>query len=172
MALLDIAIFGAPVLSAKAEEITEIDEGIVRLAEDMVHTLHRAPGVGLAAPQVNVSKRMVVVDPSIGENPEELFIVVNPRITESDGKSVLEEGCLSVPEIKEKVVRPWRIRVEGLDIKGNPLVIEADDFLARVFCHEIDHLDGRLFIDRLSPLKRKLIVKKLKKMALKNGPEK
>lgn len=172
MALLDIITFGDPVLSAKAEEITEINEVIVRLAEDMVQTLHRAPGVGLAAPQVKVGKRMVVVDPSIGENPEELFIVVNPRITESDGKSILEEGCLSVPEIKEKVVRPWKIKVEGFNIKGNPIVIEADDFLARVFCHEIDHLDGRLFIDRLSPLKRKLIIKKLKKMALKDGPGK
>ncbi len=167
MAILDIITFGEPVLAAKAAEITEIDDDLVRLAADMVETLHQAPGVGLAAPQVNVGRRMIVVDVSVGERPEEVFTVINPVITGAEGKSVLEEGCLSLPDVKEKVVRPFKVRVEGYNIKGEPIAIEAEDFLARVFCHEIDHLDGKLFIDRLSPLKRKLIVKRLKKLASK-----
>jgi peptide deformylase len=165
MALRDIRIIGDPVLSRKAEPVERVDGEIVRLARDMVETLHAAPGIGLAAPQVGVGRRVIVVDLSVGEDPEALHIVVNPEIVAKEGESVCEEGCLSVPDIREKVARPYRVVVRGLDLEGRPVEIEGEDLLARAFCHEIDHLDGVLFVEKLSPLKRALVRKKLKKSA-------
>lgn len=165
MALLKIITYGDPILAAKAEEIKEIDDYLVRLATDMTETLHKAPGVGLAAPQVNVGKRLIIVDVSVGKDPNQVMAMINPRITDAEGKISKEEGCLSVPEVWENVVRPTKVRVTGYDLSGREIVLEAEDYLARAFCHEIDHLEGKLFIDRLSPLKRKLLAKKLKKMA-------
>jgi len=110
---------------------------------------------------------MIVVDVSIGENPGDLFVVINPEIIAKEGSNVREEGCLSVPEVWEKVTRPQKITVRGLGLDGKENVIRAEDLLARVFCHEIDHLDGILFVDRLSPLKRSLIRKRFKKAAAK-----
>ena len=124
-----------------------------------------APGIGLAAPQVGVGRRVIVVDLSVGEDPEALHIVVNPEIVAKEGESVCEEGCLSVPDIREKVARPYRVVVRGLDLEGRPVEVEGEDLLARAFCHEIDHLDGVLFVEKLSPLKRALVRKKLKKSA-------
>jgi len=166
MATLDIITYGHPALSQRAGEITDLNDEIVQLASNMVETMHRAPGIGLAAPQVDQEKRLIVVDLSVGENQDDLIIMINPELKEIDGKAVLEEGCLSVPDIREKVVRPKNIVVKGYDLNGREIVMEANDLLARVFCHEIDHLDGLLFIDRISPLKRKLAVKKLKKLAV------
>lgn len=163
MAILEILKIGHPTLARKAEPVSAIDEGLVRLARDMVETLHAAPGVGLAAPQVDVSRRLIVVDLSIGENPDELIILANPEIIDQEGQVVCEEGCLSVPDITEKVARPYRVWIRGLDLKGRETSVEGEDLLARALCHEIDHLDGKLFIERLSPLKRALVKKKLRK---------
>ena len=163
MAVLEILIIGHPLLTKKAERVGKIDPELVRLAQDMVETMRRAPGIGLAAPQVNVGKRLITVDLSVGENADELIILVNPEILRQEGEVVAEEGCLSVPDIREKVARPYRVLVKGLDLEGKEVEIEGEDMLARVLCHEIDHLEGKLFTDRLSPLKKTLIRKKIKK---------
>lgn len=163
MAILEIVKYGNPVLVKRAEEIKKIDQNIIKLAQDMVLTMHAAPGIGLAAPQVNQSIRLITVDISVGESEKELIVLVNPEILSQEGEQVEEEGCLSVPGIQEKILRPARVVMKGIDLNGMEREIEAEGILARVFCHEIDHLNGRLFIDRLSPLKRTLIKKRLKK---------
>jgi peptide deformylase len=163
MPILEIKKYGDPVLARKAEEIKKIDDAIQELAHSMVQTMHAAPGIGLAAPQVSVSKRLITVDISVGEKSEDLVILINPELVSQEGEIILEEGCLSVPDINEKVSRPSRVMVKGLDLDGNEKIIEAEGTLARVFCHEIDHLNGKLFFENLSPLKRNLIKKKLKK---------
>ncbi|MBM3304394.1 MAG: peptide deformylase [Candidatus Aminicenantes bacterium] len=163
MAVREIITIGHPTLARKASPVEAIDEEIVRLATDMVETLHRAPGIGLAAPQVNVSKRLIVVDLSVGENTDDLIVLVNPEIVSREGEVACEEGCLSVPDIREKVARPYRVLVRGLGLDGRAVEIAGEDLLARVLCHEIDHLDGILFVEKLSPLKRALIRKKLQK---------
>jgi len=165
MAVREILIIGDPALTRKAEPVAAVDEEIARLARDMVETVHAAPGIGLAAPQVGVGKRVIVVDLSVGEDADQLHVLVNPEIVAKDGEAVSEEGCLSVPEIREKVARPYRVKVRGLDLEGRPVEIEGEDLLARAFCHEIDHLDGILFVEKLSALKRALIKKKFKKSA-------
>jgi peptide deformylase len=163
LTILEILVFGHPVLAAKAEEIDNIDDELCLLAQNMVHTMHSAPGIGLAAPQVNKSVRLITADLSVGEHKNEIFILANPEILESHGEATMEEGCLSVPDINEKVVRPSHIVVKGIDLEGNEKTIEAEGLLARVICHEIDHLNGKLFIEHLSPLKKNLIKKKLRK---------
>jgi len=163
MPVRKIVTYGHPVLEKMAEPVSEIDDEILDLARDMVLTMHAAPGIGLAAPQVNASRRVITADLSVGENPDDLIILVNPEFIETEGEGVSEEGCLSVPGIHENVKRPARVRLRGLDLKGKERVIEATGQLARVFCHEIDHINGRLFIERLSPLKKALVKKKLKK---------
>ncbi len=170
MAVREILIIGDPVLTRRSEPVSEITEDVVRLARDMVETLHAAPGVGLAAPQVGVNKRLIVVDVSVGEDKNALHVLVNPVVVAADGEAVCEEGCLSVPDIKEKVLRPYHVVVRGLDLKGRPVEVEGEDLQARALCHEIDHLDGVLFIDKLSALKRTLIRKKLKKRAASPKP--
>jgi peptide deformylase len=169
MAILEILQIGHPTLSKKAARVDKIDEELVRLAKDMVETMRRAPGIGLAAPQVNVSKRLITVDLSVGENEEALIVLVNPELVRQEGEVVLEEGCLSVPDIREKVVRPYRVLVKGLNLEGKDVEIGGEDMMARVLCHEIDHLDGKLFTDRLSPLKKSLLRKKLKKRTTDTG---
>ena len=129
----------------------------------MVRTMHAAPGIGLAAPQVNHSIQLITVDLSAGEKRQDLTILINPEIVSQEGESLLEESCLSVPDIKDKIIRPFRAVVKGIDLKGTEKIIEAEGLLARVFCHEIDHINGILFIDHLSPLKKSIIRKKLKK---------
>jgi peptide deformylase len=163
MPVLKIVTYGNPVLTKAAESVQKIDQEIRELAHDMVLTMHAAPGIGLAAPQVSVSKRVITVDLSVGERPEDLIILVNPEILQKEGEVYTEEGCLSVPGIEEKVSRPEKVRVRGLDLEGKDKLIDATGTLARAFCHEIDHINGRLFIENLTPLKRALIKKKLKK---------
>jgi peptide deformylase len=165
MATRDILIIGDPILTKKAVPVAAVDEEIVRLARDMVETVHAAPGIGLAAPQVGVGKRVIVVDLSVGEDPDQLHVLVNPEIVAKEGEAICEEGCLSVPEIREKVARPYRVKVRGLDLEGRPVEVEGEDLLARAFCHEVDHLDGILFVEKLSALKRNLIKKRFKKSA-------
>jgi peptide deformylase len=168
MSVLQIITYGNSTLTKKAEEIKNIDKITMELAQDMVKTMHAAPGLGLAAPQVNVSKRLITIDTSIGEDSQSLIILANPELISQDGEVILEEGCLSVPDIKEKVARPFRVVIKGTDLEGQEKIIEAEGLLARVICHEIDHINGKLFFDRVSPLKRNLIKKKLKKLAQKN----
>jgi peptide deformylase len=165
MAIRKILIIGDPGLTRTSDPVDGITEEILRLARDMVETVHAAPGVGLAAPQVGINKRLIVVDLSVGADTEALHVLINPEIMSKEGESVSEEGCLSVPDIKEKVARPYKVVARGLDLEGRRVEIEGEDLLARALCHEIDHLDGILFVDKLSALKRKLIKQKLKKNA-------
>jgi peptide deformylase len=163
MAVRKILVIGHPTLVRAAEPVGTIDDDVRTLAEDMIETMHKAPGLGLAAPQVDVSKRLITVDISVGENPDDLLVLINPTIVGQEGQVTEDEACLSIPGVTEPVTRPSRVVISGLGLDGADLTIEADDLLARVLCHEIDHLDGKLFIERLSPLKRALIKKKLKK---------
>lgn len=154
---------GDPVLRGEAAEVDTIGEEIRRLARDMFDTMYEADGVGLAAPQVGITKRLIVVDPrEEGVTPRAL---VNPRVLEtSDETDRAEEGCLSIPGLKEVVERKAEVVVEAEDLDGETQRIEADGLLARVLLHEIDHLNGILFVDRVSPLKRKMLMKKWKKL--------
>lgn len=154
---------GDPVLRGEAAEVDTIGEEIRRLARDMFDTMYEADGVGLAAPQVGITKRLIVVDPrEEGVTPRAL---VNPRVLEtSDETDRAEEGCLSIPGLKEVVERKAEVIVEAEDLDGETQRIEADGLLARVLLHEIDHLNGILFVDRVSPLKRKMLMKKWKKL--------
>jgi peptide deformylase len=163
MPVRKIVTYGHPALDKVADPVLDIDAEILDLARDMVLTMHAAPGIGLAAPQVGASKRVITVDLSVGENPADLIVLVNPEFIATEGEEVSEEGCLSVPGIHENVRRPARVRVKGLDLEGRERLVEAAGLLARVFSHEIDHINGRLFIERLSPLKKALIKKKLRK---------
>ena len=163
MPVLEIVKYGNPVLIQRADEIEAIDQIIIQLAQDMTLTMHAAPGLGLAAPQVNRGIRLITVDISVGENEKELIVLANPEILSQEGEQIEEEGCLSVPDIQEKVVRPAQVIVRGIDLNGKERRIEAEGLLARVFCHEVDHINGKLFFDNLSPLKRSLIKRALRK---------
>lgn len=163
LTVLEIVTYGHPVLLKKAEEIKNINQDIVDLAEKMVYTMHCAPGIGLAAPQVNQSLRLITADLSVGEKNEDLIILINPELLNPEGEQIMEEGCLSVPGINEKVTRPNKITIKGIDLQEKEREIEAEGLLARILCHEIDHINGKLFISHLSPLKRRLIRKKFNK---------
>jgi peptide deformylase len=165
MAIRPIVKWGHPVLHAAAHPVERIDAGILELLDDMVATMYAAPGIGLAATQVGVPLRVIVVDLSVGEDPSQLIKLVNPAIVESEGEQREEEGCLSVPGYGGSPARPDRVTVRGLDPSGSEVLYTGTDLLARAFCHEIDHIDGLLFVDRLSPLKRDLLRRKLKKRA-------
>lgn len=171
MALREILKLGHPNLVKKSAPIETVDDEIRALAQDMIETMHTAPGIGLSAPQVDVAQRLIAVDLSVGEDKSQLYVVVNPEIVSQEGELIREEGCLSVPEVYEKVARPRKVVVRGIGLDGRRLKIEAEDLLARAFCHEIDHLDGKLFIDCLSTLKRNLIKKKFRKAAEKKSQD-
>lgn len=156
--------YGADVLNKVASRVENITGEEVQLVEDMVHAMYRAPGVGLAAPQVGASQRIMVTDTSAGEKKDNLIVIVNPEIVESEGEQYEEEGCLSIPGFSERVVRPQRVVVEGVDLDGRDVTVEGTDLLARAFCHELDHLNGVLFLDHLSFLKRDLIRRRIKKL--------
>lgn len=165
MAILEIRSYPDPVLAEKAKPVEHFDDELRHLLDDMAETMYDAPGVGLAAPQVGVSLRVIVVDASPQVEGSKLLKLVNPEIVHAEGKAVCEEGCLSVPGFTAEVVRPSKIRLEAFDGHRNPVIIEDDTFLATVVQHEIDHLDGVLFIDHIGRLKRDLIRRKLKKQA-------
>ncbi len=164
MAVLEILQFPHPALRQKAQPVAEIDDRIRRLAADMIETMVRAPGVGLAANQVGVPVRVVVVDLSAGEDPDARLVLVNPEIVCGEGSICMEEGCLSVPDLRENVTRCSRVVVRGLDLDGRPVEVEGEELLAVALQHELDHLDGILFIDHLSQLKRSRYVAKRKKL--------
>jgi len=163
MARLEVRLLGDPVLREKAAEVTQITGATLRLIEDMFETMYAEEGVGLAAPQVGVSERIIVVDPRDDET--ERFALINPVILEQGKETERdEEGCLSIPGLKDIVERSANVVVEGLTPAGETRRIEAEGLLARILQHEIDHIDGILFIDRLSPLKRKLALSKWQKV--------
>jgi peptide deformylase len=157
----EIRLIGDPVLRQRAMEITDVDGKLVQLAEDMLTTMYEAPGLGLAAPQVGVQKRLFVYD--IGEGPQ---VVVNPVVQESRGEWGYDEGCLSIPGMSFELIRPKEVHLVGYDLDGNELSIEADELLARAFQHELDHLDGVLFIERLSDEDRKAAMKLIREQRL------
>ena len=163
MALRPIVKFGASELDTRCEEITHFEPDLEVLAKDMVQTMYAAPGVGLAANQVGLTTRLMVIDITVGEDPEQLIIMANPVLLEMEGEQREEEGCLSVPGHAGVVQRPAWVKVRGQDIQGNDVTMEGTGLLARAFCHEIDHLDGKLFIERLGVLKRDLIKRKIRK---------
>jgi peptide deformylase len=156
--------YGDTVLHERAAPVDQFTIDIDRLISDMIETMYAAPGIGLAAPQVGVGRRIFVVDLSLGSDPKGLIVMVNPEFVQRDGMQLEEEGCLSAPGFNATVVRPARAVVKGLDREGNPHQIEGTDLLARAFQHEMDHLDGMLFIDRLRGIKRDLIVRKIRKL--------
>jgi peptide deformylase len=161
MAKLTILEFPDPRLRTKAAPVTEFDAALNKLAADMLETMYEAPGIGLAATQVNVHRQILVLD--VSEEKNQPMVIVNPKIVASEGSQTYQEGCLSVPGIFADVDRADRIRVEAQDVEGKPLQIEADGLLAVCIQHEMDHLVGKLFVDYLSPLKRELVRKKLEK---------
>ena len=162
MPLLNIEMLGSEALRTPAEEVAEVDDELRRLIGDMFETMYRAEGVGLAAPQVGISRRVIVVD--VHDDEVKPFALVNPRLVESSKETEKgEEGCLSIPGLSAAVERAAHVVVEGLDRDGNPLRVEGGGLLARCLQHEIDHLDGVLFIDRVGPLKRKMLLQKWKK---------
>ena len=161
---MTILKYGAPSLRETSKPVEKFDDGLEKLAGDMFETLYAAPGVGLAAPQVGANIRMFVIDITGGKEPDNRIALCNPRIVASEGTQDGEEGCLSVPELLERVTRPMKVSVEAQNIKGEPFVFEGEGLLARAICHELDHLDGVMFVDHLSPLKRAIIRGKIKKL--------
>jgi peptide deformylase len=156
--------YGDTVLHEKARPVDAITLDIERLIDDLVETMYAAPGVGLAAPQVGAPLRLFVVDISVGRDAAGLIVMVNPEVVERDGVQLEEEGCLSVPGFNATVVRPSRVVMKGLDRYGAEHQYDASGLLARAFQHEMDHLDGTLFVDRLRGIKRDLIVRKIRKL--------
>ena len=156
--------YGEGVLHERAPAVDVLTPEVDRLVGDMIETMYAAPGVGLAAPQVGVPLRIFVIDVSVGRDPAGLLVMINPEFVERDGMQIEEEGCLSVPGFNATVVRPSRVVMKGLDRSGQPRQLEGTGLLARAFQHEMDHLDGTLFVDRLRGIKRDLIVRRIKKL--------
>lgn len=161
-----IRLFGDPVLKQRAAEIGDVDGTLVRLAEDMIVTLQDAAGLGLAAPQVGVQRRLFVYDLRDEEGPK---VIVNPTISEARGEWTYEEGCLSVPGLSWEIIRPKEVHLTGYDLDGNEVSIEADELTARLFQHELDHLDGVLLLERLDADTRKQAMKTLREIMLAGG---
>ena len=166
MAVLRVRKYGDPALRRRASEVGEITPEIRKLVDDMVETMYDEVGIGLAAPQVGVSLRLIVI---ADDASRQVRALVNPVIVDRDGERTAEEGCLSIPGIFAPVSRAVRVRVEARDLDGAPVMLEGRELLARVFQHEIDHLDGVLFIDRLDPMTRDRIKRKIKKEGLAEG---
>jgi len=163
MALLHILRYPDPRLNTVAKPVADVDDRIRRLVDDMLETMYAAPGIGLAAPQVGVSRRIFVIDTSSDTEPDQVIVLANPEIVEAAEEVEFEEGCLSVPDYSAKVKRARRVAVRGHNRHGHPVEVRGEDLLARALQHEIDHLEGTLFIDRLSPFRREIAKKKLKK---------
>jgi len=163
--LLPILKYGAAELKTVSKPVDFFNGELEIIVKNMIETMYSAPGIGLAAPQVGLNIRLATVDLSVGEDPGQLITICNPEIVSLEGEQKSEEGCLSIPEFTDVIVRPRKMIVRGQDIHGNEIRIEAEGLLARCFSHEIDHLNGILYIDHLSPLKRNLIRNKIKKLA-------
>jgi peptide deformylase len=169
MAILNILQFPDPRLRNVARPVEQVDDAIRKFADDLLETMYAAPGIGLAATQVNVDKRVIVID--VSEDKSEPLYLINPEILELQGVEEMEEGCLSVPGVYETVQRADQVRIRALGLDGEPFEMEANDLLAVCIQHEIDHLDGKLFVDYLSQLKRTRIRKKLEKDQRQSAPE-
>ncbi|HET9531403.1 MAG TPA: peptide deformylase [Blastocatellia bacterium] len=163
--ILDIVKYGDPILTKRAQEVTEFDEKLHKLVDDMFETMYGARGVGLAAPQIGLLKRLFVMDCGNGRNKEKKVVLINPVVELEEGEQIGDEGCLSFPGFSFQVARPQRVVVRSQDINGNTFTLDVIDLEARCVSHETDHLDGDLFIDYLSPLKRDLVKRKIKKRA-------
>lgn len=162
MSILPIKLYGNHILRKKAKILTKIDETDKNLIVDMIDTMYSDGGIGLAAPQVGVSKRIIIVDVSDAKETNEIMVIINPEILETKDEKIMEEGCLSIPKTKGEIKRPGEIKVAGIDINGTEFEIEANGLIARVIQHEIDHLNGILFIDKLSKQEQKAMNEKLK----------
>ncbi len=162
--ILKIVKYPEPVLSQPGEPVTEFNDELRQLVADMFETVYAAQGIGLAAPQVGISKRLTVIDLSLGKNPKEKLVLINPEVISSEGRLYEEEGCLSFPEIREKVVRAAKVRIRAQDEYGKWYEMDGEELLSRAMQHEIDHLNGVLFIFRMSPLKRNLNLRKIRKL--------
>ena len=161
--ILDVVKYGDPILTKRGEDVIEFDENLRKLVDDMFETMYGAPGVGLAAPQVGVLKRLFVMDCSSGKDKKQKVALINPVIETEEGEQIGDEGCLCFPGIYLEVKRPQRIVVRALDIDGSEIILDVMDLQARCVSHETDHLDGELFISYISPLKRDLTKRKIKK---------
>lgn len=165
MSAREVVLMGDPVLRTEAESVEVFDGELRALVRDMFETMYLAEGIGLAAPQVGIPKRVLVVDLRREDEPEQRVALINPEVVwASDETDKQPEGCLSIPGLEEVVERPWAVRIEGFDPRGKEISIEADDLFSRALQHEIDHLNGILFLDHVSPLTRKLALKKWKKL--------
>jgi peptide deformylase len=162
--LRPILRYGERPLHVRAEPVTRFDSDLQVLIDDMIQTMYAAPGIGLAATQIGVSQRIFVVDLSVGRDPSQLIVMINPEFVERTGTQLQEEGCLSVPGFNATVLRPARVVIKGLDREGHPQELAGDGLLARAFQHEVDHLDGQVFVDRLRGIKRDVIVRKIQKL--------
>jgi peptide deformylase len=161
-----ILTYGDPILRQPAKAVADINGDLQQLIDDMVETMYAAPGVGLAANQVGSLRRVFVANPSEDHDPGRLLVVINPELIESEGEIIAEEGCLSIPEFREDVRRARRVLIRGLDRNERAVEIEGEDLLARILQHELDHLNGILFVDRLSPAKRLILSRKLRRAFL------
>ena len=165
MAVLPITKFGHDVLRRLTAPVTDFDDALQKLIDDMVVTMYAAPGVGLAANQVGISRRLMVIDLSVGKRPQELHVFINAEIVERVGQITEDEGCLSIPDFTETVTRPERVKVRYLDRNGEQREMWGEGLMARALCHEIDHLNGMLFVDHLRGFKKDRILKKIQKLA-------
>lgn len=159
-----IVKYGNPVLEKLAENVTAFDQELEKLIEDMFESMYEAHGVGLAAPQIGIGRRIAVIDVSFKEDPNAKLVLINPEIIHTEGKHTQSEGCLSIPDFRENVTRPNKVTVRAQDVKGNFYEKTGEELLARAFLHETDHLNGKLYISHLSALKRDLMKRKIKKM--------
>jgi peptide deformylase len=164
MSIRPIRIIGDPVLEHACEPVTEFGDDLKTLLQDLKDTMYAAPGVGLAANQIGVSRHVAVVDVTVGEQEGNFIVLINPKIVAEEGEQESEEGCLSVPDITEKVVRPMKVTVEARDENGTLRTLTGEGLLARAFCHETDHLNGGFFLDRLKGLKKVLAYRKARKI--------
>jgi peptide deformylase len=160
----EIVKYPDPILQQPTEKVVEFNDELRTLADDMFESMYKAVGIGLAAPQIGISRRITVIDLSNQKTPEEKIVLVNPEIIHREGRQYEEEGCLSLPDIRDKVARAAKVKVRAQDLEGNWFETEGTELLARAFQHEIDHLDGILFPWRLSALKRDLILRKIRKL--------
>jgi len=165
LAVLPIVKYGDPVLRNPTQPVGDIDAALQKLIDDMVDTMYAAPGVGLAANQVGIGKRLTVIDLTVGKKPGNLHILINPELVEMEGQITEEEGCLSIPDFVENVTRPERVKVRFTDRNGQQREMRGEGLMARALCHEIDHLNGNLYIDHVRGFKKDRILKKIQKLA-------
>jgi peptide deformylase len=159
-----IVKFGDPVLEKKAEPVTVFDDELKKLVDDMFESMYAAHGVGLAAPQIGISKRLAVIDVTFKENPEAKLVLANPEIIHTEGRHSQNEGCLSIPDFRENVTRPRKVTIRAQDVSGRVYEKTGEELLARAFLHETDHLNGKLYMSHLSALKRDLMKRKIRKL--------